>query len=82
MGPATAFCTHRPLVFYLAFLSLYFLSGFLSYGGEYLPAANSPQMPCIRSIDTIYAVSGIPVLQPPSRQGPCPVSIPVLLGGA
>ena len=66
----------------LNFLIFYFLSGFLSYGGEYLPADSSPQMPCIRSIDTIYAISGIPAMQLPNRQGPCPVSIPVLLGGA
>ena len=43
---------------------------------------SSPQMPCIRSINTIYAVSDIPALQPPNRQGPCLANIPVLLGGA
>ena len=82
MSPATAFSTHRPLAFYLAFLSLYFLFGFLLYGGEYLPTTDSLQTPCIRSIDAIYAVSGIPVLQRPNRQGPCLESIPVLLGRA
>ena len=58
----------------LTFLSLYYLSDFLLYREEYLPVASSFQIPCIRSINTIYIVSGIPALQLPNRQGSCPPS--------